>query len=71
METLLVDRLRALPGHVELVVTKAMFHGSSIALGRMVSHFDEVDIALIVEGFATDRIDEELHVNEDQVRPHA
>lgn len=58
-------------GHVERVVTKAVFHGSSIALGRMVLHFDEVDVTVIMEGFATGRSDEELDVIEDQVRPHA
>lgn len=71
VETPLVDRLRVLPSHVECVVAEVAFHGSSIALGRMVSHFDEVVIVVITEGFVYGRSDEELDVIEDQVRPHA
>lgn len=37
----------------------------------MVSHFDEIDVVVIVEGFATSWSDEELDRTEDQVRPHA
>ena len=47
VETTLVHRLRVLPGHVEHVVAEATFHGTNIALGRMVSHFDEVNVASI------------------------
>jgi hypothetical protein len=46
------------------MVAEAAFHGSSIALGRMVSHFNEVVVA---EGFAYGRSDEELDIIEDQV----
>lgn len=37
----------------------------------MVSHFDDIDVVVIADGYATDRSDEELDVNEEQVRPHA
>lgn len=37
----------------------------------MVSHFDEIDAVMIVEGFTTGWSDEELDRIEDQVRPHA
>lgn len=60
-----VDRLQALPSHVKRVVAEAAFHGSSIALGRMVSHFDEVDVVVIVEGFATSRHGDEMDVIKD------
>jgi hypothetical protein len=53
------------PSHVKRVVAEAAFHGSSIALGRMVSHFDEVDVVVIVEGFATGRHGEEMDVIKD------
>jgi hypothetical protein len=56
---------------VECIVADSTFHGSGLALGQMVSQFDEIDVAMIVEGFAVDRNDEELDVIEDQVRPHA
>jgi hypothetical protein len=65
METPLVDQLWALLGHVERVVAEAAFHGSSMALGHMVSHFNEIDVAIVVEGSATSRGDEELDVIED------
>jgi hypothetical protein len=48
----LIDRLPVLPGHVERVVLEGAYHGSSIALGQMVSHFDEIDVAMIAEGLA-------------------
>jgi hypothetical protein len=67
-----LDRPAAvLPGHVEHVVLKGAYHGSSIALGQMVSHFDEIDAAMIAEGLAAGRSDEELYNIEEQVRPHA
>jgi hypothetical protein len=44
------------------VVAEAPFHGSSIALGRMVSHFNEV---MVAEGFTYGWSDEELEVIED------
>jgi hypothetical protein len=51
-----MDRLEALSGHMERVVTQgALFLGSSMALGPMVSHFDEIDPTVIAEGFATGR----------------
>jgi hypothetical protein len=37
----------------------------------MVSHFDDIDVVVIVDGYAADRSDEELDVNEEQVHPHA
>jgi hypothetical protein len=71
LETLLVDRLHVLPGHVECVVVEVEFHDSSIALRRVVSQFNKVNIAVITKGFAFGWSDEELDVIEDQVRPHA
>jgi hypothetical protein len=67
----LLDRLRALLGHVEHAVFEGAFHGGSLALGQMVSHFVEIDIGMIVEGFATGRSDEELDNIKEHVRPHA
>jgi hypothetical protein len=55
---------------VERVVVEGAFHGSGLALRQMVSHFDEIDIVMIVEGFAAGHSDEELDAIEDQVRPH-
>jgi hypothetical protein len=37
----------------------------------MVSHFDEIDAAMITKGFTTGRPDKELYAIEEQVRPHA
>lgn len=48
-------------------MVEATFHGSSIALGRMVSHFNEVDVVVVAEGFVYGRSDEELDIIEDQV----
>jgi hypothetical protein len=48
----LVDRLQALLGQVQRVVLEGAYHGSSMALGYMVSHFDEIDAAVIIEGYA-------------------
>lgn len=42
-----------------------------MALRQMVSHFDKIDAAMIVEGFAASRSDEELDHIEEQVCPHA
>lgn len=67
----LIDRLRALPGHVEHVAAKGAFHRSSMALGQMVAHFDEIDASMITEGFTAGRSDEELFSIEDHVHPHA
>lgn len=47
----LVDLLRVLPRHVERIVAEGMFHESSVAPQHMVSHFDEIDAAVIAEGF--------------------
>lgn len=58
-------RLWALPSHVECVVAEGAFHGSSMALGEMISHFDEIDAAMIGEGFIADRSSEELDSIED------
>lgn len=37
----------------------------------MVSHFDDIDTAVIVKGFAAGCPDKELDTIEEQVRPHA
>jgi hypothetical protein len=42
-EVLLADRLRVLLGYVECMVFERAYLGSSMALGHMVSHFDEID----------------------------
>lgn len=64
----LIDRLRVLTSHVEHVVAEGASHRSGLALGQMVSHCDEIDVAVIAEGFAVGRSDEELDAIEDQVR---
>lgn len=66
----LIDRLQALPGHVERIFIEGMFHGNNMALGQMVSHFGEIDAVVIVEGSAAGRSDEDLDYVEEQVRPH-
>jgi hypothetical protein len=71
IEVPLIDRLRALPGYVERVVVECVYHGSNMALGQMVYHFDEIDDAVIIEGFAAGRSDKELDNIGEQVRPHA
>lgn len=58
----LIDRLWALPGYVECVVVEGAYHGSSMALGQMISHFDEIDTVVIIEGFTVGRSDEELDI---------
>jgi hypothetical protein len=67
-EAPLIDRLWELPDHVEHFVVEGICRGGGIALGQMVSHFDEID-AIIVEGYTADRSDEELDVIEEQVHP--
>lgn len=52
IEVPLINRLRALSDHVERVVVEGAYHGSILALGQMVSHFDEIDSGVIAEGFA-------------------
>lgn len=37
----------------------------------MVSHIDEIEVVMIVEGFTIGRSNEELDAIEDKVRPHA
>jgi hypothetical protein len=64
-------RLRASPGHVEQVVLEGAYLGSSMALGKMVSHFDEIDTAVIAEGYLVERSNEELDAIEEQVHPYA
>lgn len=69
-EVPLAKRLRALPRHVVRVVLEGMYLRSSIALGQMVSHFDEIDVIMIVEGYAAGWSEEELDAIEEQVSPH-
>jgi hypothetical protein len=68
-EAPLIDRQRELPDHVERFVVEGICRGGCIALGQMVSHFDEIDAAIIAEGYSADRSDEELDIIEEQVRP--
>lgn len=70
-EVLLVERPQELPDHVERSVAKGVCRGGGVALGQMVSHFDEIDTAVIVEGYAAGQSDEELDTIENQVRPFA
>lgn len=53
----LVDRLWALPSHMEHIVVEGAFHESGLALGQMVSHFHEIDATMIAEGFVADQTD--------------
>jgi hypothetical protein len=67
----LIDRLLALLEHVEHVVLEGAFNMGSLALGQMVSNFDEIDVGVIAVGFAACRSNEELDSIEEQVRPSA
>jgi hypothetical protein len=40
-------------------------------LGRMVSHFAEIDVTVIAVGYTVSQSDEELDAIEDQVHPFA
>jgi hypothetical protein len=60
VEVALPNRMRALPSHVECVVLMGALHDNCISLWQMVSHFDEIDTVIMVEGFATGQSDEEL-----------
>lgn len=71
IEVPLVDRLWSLLGHVERVIVEGAFHGNSLALGKMVPHFDEIDAIVTTDDFTTNRSDEELDAIEDQDCPHA
>lgn len=50
----LIDHIWELPNHVERAVAKGICPGGGHALGRMVSHFYEVDTAIIVMGYTAD-----------------
>lgn len=50
---------------------RGALHGSSIAVGQMVSHSDEIDAAVIAEDFTAGWSDKELDRIEEQVRSHA
>jgi hypothetical protein len=50
----LIDRLWELPNHVERAIAEGICPGGGVALGRMVSHFYEVDTAIIVMGYTAD-----------------
>ena len=67
----LIDQLWALLGHVEHAVFDGAFHRGSLALGQMVSHFNKINVGVIVEGYATGQSDEDLDNIEEQVSPHA
>jgi hypothetical protein len=56
---------------VERVVLEGMFHGSSIVLGQMVSHFVKIGTIVITDDFTAERSDEEIDRIKEQVRPHA
>lgn len=47
MEVPQIERLRVLPGQMEHDVAECVFHGGSMALGQMVSHFDKIDVVVI------------------------
>lgn len=42
-----------------------------MALGQIVSHFNEIGVTVITEGYATGRSEEELDTIEEQVCPYA
>jgi hypothetical protein len=54
-KALLVDLLRVLPNHVERSIAEGVCQGGGAALGQMVSHFDEIDTAIIAEGYVASR----------------
>lgn len=51
---------------MEHVVLRGAYHGSSMALGQNVSHFDKIDADVIAAGFAATQSDEELDNIEEQ-----
>lgn len=53
------------------MVFEGAFHGGSLALGQMVSHFNEIDTCMIAKGFVTGQSDKDLVAIEEQVHPHA
>jgi hypothetical protein len=56
---------------VECAVFEGAFHEDSLALGQMVSHFDEIYAGVIAEAFAVRWSDEDLDAIEGQLHPHA
>lgn len=56
----LIDRLRDLPNSMERAVAKGICRCGGVALGRMVSHFDEIDVVIIVEGYSVGQSNKEL-----------
>lgn len=67
----LIYRLQEVPNRVECSVAEGVSRGGGVTLGRMVSHFDEIDATVIAEGYAADRSDKEQDAIEEQVRPFA
>lgn len=56
---------------MERVVAEGICHGVGLALWHMVSHFDEIDVVVIVKGHAASWSDKELDAIEEQIHPHA
>lgn len=56
IEASLVDYMRGLPNHVERVVTESACQGGIMDLGQMVSHFDEIDAAIIAKATSPTRV---------------
>lgn len=67
----LIDRLREVPNRVECSIAEGVSRGGGVALRRMVSHFDEIDATVIVEGYSAERSNKEQDAIEEQVRPFA
>lgn len=64
-KTHLVDYLWVLPDRLALAIAEDICRGGGIAPGWMVSHFDEIDDDVIVEGYAAGRSDEEVDIIEE------
>jgi hypothetical protein len=71
VEAPLINCLQELPDHMELFVVEGVCWGGGVTLGRMVSHFAEIDVTVIAVGYTVSQSDEELDAIEDQVHPFA
>jgi hypothetical protein len=48
-----------------VTISEGAFHGSSLVMGKIVSHFDDIDAVVIAEGFTVGQSDNELDAIED------
>lgn len=56
IEASLVDHMRGLPNHVERVVAESAYQGGIMDLRQMVSHFVEIDAAIIAKATSSTRV---------------